>query len=209
MPRKQSMGSLKTLGQFPPLVYRAFSKRKYAEQFMNGTIRFGNIYYYKRIEDENRRDRTEGESHVRYEGRDQHGMFASNAIYVLCCHRTMDAVKRNSLGNHVVLIRQPERFAEAISSAIENLPGKYFGGAEGCTVEYTKGREVENKLSGQDIVRLAYCQKPDTFSSEEEFRFVIIRKTSVGDFLTVPIEESPDYFEYTEASNKCFEEGPA
>jgi len=203
------MVSLTTLGQFPPLVYRAFSKRENAEQFMKGKIRFGNIYYYKLIEDEKRRDRTEGESHVRYKGKDQYGMFATNAIYVLCCHQTMDAVKRSSLGNHIVLIRQPEQFARAITSAIEKLPGTYFGGAEGCTVEYTKGHEVEDKLSGKDIVQLAYLQKPDTFSSEEEFRFVINRKTSVGDFLTVPIEESPDYFEYTEASNNCFEEGPA
>lgn len=203
------MESLKTHGQFPPLVYRAFSKREYAEQFMKGEIRFGNIYYYKRIEDENRRDRTEGESHLRYNSRDQHGMFASNAIYVLCCHRTMDAVKRNCLGTHIVLIRDPKRFAVEISSAMENLPGKYFGGVEGCMVEYTKGNEVEEKPSGYDIVRLAYCQKLESFNTEEEFRFTIIRKTSVGDFLTVTIEGSPDYFEYAKASNNCLEAGLA
>lgn len=170
---------------------------------MNGEIRFGNIYYYKRIEDEKRRDRTEGESHLKYGNRDQHGMFASNAVYVLCCHRTKDAVikKSNRLGSHIVLIRNPKRFAEAITYAIENLPGTFFGGVEGCTVEYTKGHEVEVKPSGYDIVRLAYCQKPDTFFSEQEFRFVLIRKTSVGNFLTVPIEDSPDYFEYVEVSN--------
>ncbi len=203
------MPSLKTLGQFPPLLYRAFSRREYAQQFMNGIIRFGNIYYYKQIEDENRRDRTEGESHVRYRGIDQQGMFASNSIYILCCHQTMDAVKRNSLGTHIVLIRDPKRFAEAITLGIENLPGKYFGGAEGCAIEYTKGHEVEKRPSGYEIARLAYSQKPEAFRSEEEFRFAIIRKTSVGDFLTVPIEVSPDYFEYVEASNNCFEEGLA
>lgn len=196
-----------TLGQFPPLVYRAFSKAEYAEQFMNGNIRFGNIYYYKWIEDEQRRDRTEGESHLKYSGRDQHGMFVSNAIYVLCCHRTIDAAVRNCLGSHIVLIRHPKRFAEAITSAIENLPGTFFGGVEGCTIEYTKGQEVEEKPSGYNIVRLAYCQKPDRFSPEDEFRFAIIRKTSVGDFMNVTIEGPLDYFEYIEASNNCFEEG--
>ena len=203
------MGSLLTLGQYPSAVYRAFSKREYAEQFLRGQIRFGNIYYYKRIEDEKRRDSTEGESHVRHEGRDQYAMFASNAIYILCCHMTINAVKRNNLGNHIVLIHEPRKFADDITSAIENLPGKYFGGVEGCIVEYTKGHEVQRKLSGQDMARLAYCQKPEDFGVEEEFRFAVIRKRSVGNFLTIPLGESMDYIEYIEASSNCFEKGMA
>jgi len=203
------MESLTAHGQYPSAVYRAFAKREYAKQFVRGQIRFGNLYYYKRIEDEKRRDRTEGESHVVHEGRDQHAMFASNAIYILCCHRTVDAAKRNSLGNHLVLVRDPRRFAEVITSAIENLPGKYFGGVEGCIVEYTKGHKIQYKPSGQCMARLAYCQKPEGFFSEEEFRFVVIRKQSVGDFLTIPLAEPANYLQYMEASNNCLEKGPA
>lgn len=41
-------------------IYRYFSDRKWAEEFLLGSIRFGPLTYYQSIEDENRRDGSEG-----------------------------------------------------------------------------------------------------------------------------------------------------
>ncbi len=190
------MGTLMTHGEFPDIVCRAFEKREYAEEFLNGKIRFGRIYYYKHIEDETRRDRTEGESHIRYAGEDKHAMFASNVIYILCCHQTVKAARYNGQNKHIVLIRNPRRLADDITTTIRGLPGKYFGGVEGCAVSYTKGHESQHDPSAQELAQLAYCQKPDRFQTDEEFRFVVIRKDSVGEFLTVPLNAPLDYLEY-------------
>ncbi len=183
------------LGNYPDVVYRAFSEREYAQQFIDGNVRLGNIYYYKKIECAKRRDKTEGESHVVYEGVNKHGMFATNTIYILCCHKTLLSVAKCKLGGHVVKINDPQTFAKDITSALEQSQDKYFGGIEGCCVEYSKGMESSASLNGYEIVRLAYCQKPLSFSPEEEFRFVAIRKDSIGDFLSIQLNEAMKYCE--------------
>jgi len=189
------MNKLSPHGKFPDIAYRAFSTLEHAEQFINGSIRFGNIYHYKRIEDEKRRDKTEGESHVVYDGTDKQGMFATNTIYINCCHRTLSAALKCNLGGYVVKINAPEQFAKDLTQALEQSEAKYFGGIEGCFVEYTKGMETSIKPGGYEIVRLSYCQKPPGFTPEEEFRFVAIRKTSVGEFLTIQLNQSLKYCE--------------
>lgn len=185
--------ALTPLGNYPDVVYRVFTEREHAQQFINGNIRLGNIYYYKKVECEKRRDKTEGESHVVHNGVSKYGMFATNSIYILCCHRTLSSVANSNLGKHVVKINEPKTFAKDLTLALEQSQDKYFGGIEGCFVDYSKGKESSATLNGYEIVRLAYCQKPSDFSPEEEFRFVAIRKDSVGDFLSIQLNEPMNY----------------
>jgi len=187
--------TLVPLGNYPDVVYRVFTEREHAQQFIDGNIRLGNIYYYKKVEDAKRRDKTEGESHVVHEGVNKHGMFATNSIYILCCHKTLPSVAKCNLGSHVVKINNPKMFAKDLTLAMEQSQDKYFGGIEGCCVEYSKGMESSATFSGYEIVRLAYCQKPLNFSPEEEFRFVAIRKDSAGDFLSIQLNEPMEYCE--------------
>ena len=51
-------------GQFGDRAYKAFDRKEYAAQFLEGKIRFRKIYSYRKMEDEIRRDVTEGDSHV-------------------------------------------------------------------------------------------------------------------------------------------------
>jgi hypothetical protein len=45
----------------PPHLYRGFTKEMYAMNFLNeGKFRLGLLEYYRTIEDNNRRDETEG-----------------------------------------------------------------------------------------------------------------------------------------------------
>jgi len=184
---------LTLLGNYPDMVFRVFTEREHAQQFIDGDIRFGNIHYYKKIECAKRRDNTEGESHIVYEGVSKHGMFATNSIYILCCHKSLASVEKCKLGSHVVKIADPKAFAKDITSALEESRDKYFGGIEGCCVEYSKGMVASASLSGYEIVRLAYCQKPLNFSHEDEFRFVAISKDSADDFLSIQLNEPMKY----------------
>ena len=183
--------------------YRAFDRHEYATEFLNGHIRFGNLCYYRGIEDDARRDRTEGESPVQVRGTNKHAMFASTVIYGLCLHKTIAAAVRRNPERHLVAVRDPMGFAQALSTALERMPGKYFGGVEGCDNEYTKGQEIAVEPSSSDMARLAFSQRPERFSPEAEFRFVIIRKRSVGDFLTIRIADSMHFLSSVEMGNRC------
>ena len=181
-------------GQFEDKAYRCFPRKEYADQFIRGEIRFGVIDYYKNIEDDIRRDKTEGESHFIVGVRSGHSFFASNSIYILCFHRTLQSAKESGFGPFIVEINNVRQLAEDITEQLEKSPSKFFAGIEGVIVVYTKGEVIERKPSSIEIGRLAYAQKPrDPFSVENEFRFVIISKEYLGDFLTIKLGKHLDY----------------
>jgi hypothetical protein len=185
---------MKAHGQFDNCAFRSFSKKEHAEQFIAGKIRFTSIYHYEEIKDEKRRDKTEGKSHVVVNSRSIQSKFASNSIYIVSFHRTLQSAKENAIGPFIVEIKNPKQLAEDITEQLQLLPMKCFGGVEGVIVEYTKGEECERELNSVDIATLAYAQKPrEPFYSENEFRLVIICKESIGDFFTVQIGRKLDY----------------
>lgn len=122
-------------------------------------------------------------------------MSATNSIYILCYHKTLPAVAKCNLGGHVVIINDPKALAKNITSVLEQTQDEYFGGVEGCCVEYSKSTESSAPLNEYEIVQLAKYQKPLSFSHEEEFRFVVTRKNSIGDFLLIQLNEPTKYCE--------------
>jgi len=178
-------------GQFENVAYRSFTKLEYATQFLNGKIRFGNIYKYIDIEDEKLRDQTEGEGHVNINGMSYHSMFASNGIYIYCFHRDFESAKQANLGPIIVEICDPKSLAEAITNNLAVRNDKFFGGIEGVIVEYDKGNARTKELSNSEIARLAYSQKPkEPFHIENEFRFIVISKKDYGDLFEVDLGKS-------------------
>lgn len=109
---------LKVHGIYPSVLYRSFDKLEYAQAFINGQIRFKDIYEYRRIEDINRRDETEGESsYIDQYGTTHGGMFTEgNLIYVLCFSRTFSAMKyqKENFGRYVVKIKKPRLLAKKL-----------------------------------------------------------------------------------------------
>jgi len=61
---KTSVPHLKAHGRYPRFVYRAFTARSYAEDFVRyGKFRMGNVRVYVALEDAERRDPSEGKGH--------------------------------------------------------------------------------------------------------------------------------------------------
>jgi hypothetical protein len=184
---------MKVFGEFEDCAFRSFPEKERAEQFVAGEITFRSIYHYRTIEDEKRRDRKEGNAHVVVNARSKFAMFATNSIYIVSCHRTLQSAKQSLFGRFIVEIRNPRRLAEEITKQLHQLPIKSFGGVEGVIVEYTKGGAWKREPTSVDMARLAYAQKPPEFSKENEFRFVLICNASAHDSLTVRMGRKLDY----------------
>lgn len=178
---------MNTIGEFPSTIFRAFDKLEYAQQFLDGYLRFGTVLGYTEIEDDGRRDLTEGVGHINYEGSDTKIKFCSNVFYTLCCHLTLEAALETGHGKYIVEIFDPQHLAEDITRVLRSSPAKHFGGVEGVTIQYNKGNEVELELSSYEKSRLTYCQKPSSYAHEQEFRFVFCRKEFAGNYQFVRV----------------------
>ncbi|MEZ0123549.1 MAG: hypothetical protein AB9Q23_05970 [Candidatus Reddybacter sp.] len=176
-----------TIGEYPETLFRAFDKLEYAQQFLNGYLRFGTVLGYTEIEDEGRRDVTEGVGHIVHKGLGTKVMFCSNVFYALCCHRTLEAALEVGHGKFIVEIFDPLHLAEDITRVLRSSPAKHFGGVEGVAVEYDKGNEFEHELSSYEKSRLTYSQKPASYKPEHEFRFVFCRKEFAGNYHFVKV----------------------
>ncbi len=167
---------LEAHGEFPEVVYRVYDSLEYAEKFIAGNCRFGNIKYYKTIEDEDRRDVTEGEAQVSFNGVMRHSSFCTTSFFILSFYRTIESALASKKGEYIVEVTSPRYLAEKISTSLEQLEYKFFGGVEGVNIEYTYADKKIIKPNSIELARLTYAQKPIKFSNDEEFRLVIIRE---------------------------------
>jgi hypothetical protein len=135
--------ALRVRGEFPRVVYKAFSRLDYAQDFVaRGRFRLGNLCVYSKIEDANRRDYTEGEAHYQAPGmvttvffdRDTDAVHSEeapghvtthsqlgNPKFVFCCFREeaeLDSL-RTKFGHYVVQITHPEQLAVDLCSFLE------------------------------------------------------------------------------------------
>jgi hypothetical protein len=138
---------MKTIGEYPDILFRAFDCFEYAQQFLNGFVRFGAVLGYVNIEDEGRMDPTEGTGHYTASGTTTKIQFCSNVFYALCFHRDLKSALETRHGKYVVEISNPLYLAEEITRSLRTLASKHFGGVEGVIVEYDKGQERERLSS--------------------------------------------------------------
>ena len=185
--------TLEAHGDYPQTVYRVFNDIEYAKDFINGTIRFNLLHNYRHIEDERRRDITEGEAHVVHNGLNHRSSFASNSFYILCCHKTLESAKESKFGKFIVEITNPQQLATEITKWLEKQSYKHYGGIEGVNVEYSHGEETDIKPTGIELARLTYAQKPNLFSDENEFRFVFIRESCKDDYVFIELNEAQQF----------------
>jgi len=164
-------------GHFPDVVYRAFADKKHMDDFLRGNIRFGSLSLYRELEDDTRRDNLEGISHVSHDGLDHHGAMPGTWVYVLCCSVSLDAICKSGFGSYIVQIRNPRALAEELTKKLVLRPEMFYEGVEGVLVKYSKGHKATAMPTPFDLIRLSYSQKPHRFLGDEEFRFVVIRKT--------------------------------
>jgi hypothetical protein len=215
---------LRAHGNYPKTVFRAFKERARAEDLVeHGRFRMGNLRTYTEIEDEARKDPSEGQGHFR-----RYGMVTAvdfspdsdetvaitkpgyvethiellNPKFIFSC--SLPSVNlgllRERFGPWLVKIKQPRQFAQDISDYLETLPYRFGRGVEGCFVQYNKGEKTRRQLRISSVP-LAYMQKPAaTFSVEKEFRFVVIVSGKPtqwldDDFLSLNLARKLDYID--------------
>ena len=212
---------LKAHGRYPKFVYRAFTKRSYAEDFAScGKFRMGNLRVYSTLKAAERHDSLEGKAHFQRFGNVTSVEFVPksdktfvtqapgymhthtelfNPKFVLSCSLPGVDLEylRSRFGAWLVRIDDPRRLAQEVSNYLGGLPDR-FTGVEGCLVHYNKGGKVRANLSSIASTRLTYSQKPAAFISEKEFRFVVIamgapRNHFNDDYLTIDLGRALNY----------------
>jgi len=189
----------KVCGKFPEVCYKAFDCKKYAEGFMyRGTFRLNCLGYCRNMEDESRRDSTEGYGHTKEpgivtvgsvstknppegtiwtkeQGFQEHHSEYGNAIFCLCtCLQDVNRDHmKDKFGKYIVKIDDPKKLAEAINDYFISKEQKFL--IVGCRIIYNKGQKLEKKLTDNERLDMAYKQKPESFSLEREFRIVAIK----------------------------------
>jgi hypothetical protein len=187
-------------GAYPQTLYRCFTKKEYAVQFVEeGKFRVGLLKGYKIIECAARRDPTEGEGVYQRAGRVVAGRFSLdpkeepvwteedgvqkhhtenlNSIFPFCCSNTSaDLEKMKSLfGPYAVKIVSPVSLAIEMDYFLNGDDGKSGPFlVSGKDVEYNKELLIEDGRTPEELTDLAYTQKPAKFSEEKEFRFCLM-----------------------------------
>jgi len=185
-------------GEFPEFRYKAFNCKKYAEDSIDsGIFRLNCLGYCRNMEDEPRRDPTEGSGCTRepgivtYYGYTQnlkekpvilqkpgyqdHQIEQLNPVYCFCT--CLPEVNRahmlEKFGKYIVKINEPKRLAEDINDYFISKGQKIL--IEGCRVVYNKGQKLDRELTDNERLDLSYKQKPESFSPDCEFRIVAIK----------------------------------
>jgi len=180
-------------GNTPVPLYRSFSKREYAEEFCSGLVRFQTLDSYKRIEDSDRIDSTEGVGEINIPGeqcivnleektltsipgterlvapasRDSH--------FIYCLSSPVNGSYNPELqkfGLYVVKIGNPLYFLKSLAVAIQqdstlNANPPFL---ESGKVIYDKFSEYSCRPNKSKIDRIRWLQKPNSFKPEREFR---------------------------------------
>jgi hypothetical protein len=165
----------------PHYLYKGFTKKKYAIDFLKkGKFRLGLLQCYKTIEDDNRRDESEGKSESIVE---QYlpdfilylkGIHI-NPLYLFCTSGPdVDLEYMKAKWPFVVKISDPKKLKNSLN---ENKPlNTKMKIVNKCKIEevrYTKGEAVEIDPESIEAVKLSYAQKPRSYEKECEFRYIV------------------------------------
>lgn len=189
-------------GSFPSLLYRAFDKEEYAHSFVEqGIFQMRLLSEYCKFEDDNRKDKDEGEGKAVIEmyrpvvtfdkismgfisqtdeyGPVNFGTGSINPNYILCFSGPQVDLKllASKFGRYVVCIKQPNIFVSDIANYLEQYPIKPGVMRLDCVqVGYDKGLSV-NTLpdpASMEMTRMSYGQKYPKDSEECEYRLVLV-----------------------------------
>jgi len=195
------------MDSIPKSLYRFFSEERYAFDFLNhGRFRLRTLQYYARIEDSSRRDSSEGVAHFKALHRKDNGNLvdagneyweAENHTYIFCTSSPdVDIEKgKKQLGRYVVKIQYPNLFLKAIEKAEYPFKVKRLLLKQ---VSYSKGAEREVDASYCNEDSFSAWQKPKTFESEFEYRYILITNKcssrNFESFVDIECKNTSQYF---------------
>jgi len=211
--------------EYPVFLYRSFKEKEFAHEFIeHGKFRLGLMSFYRKMEDNCRRDLTEGKSSsyinailpsvtidksttnilpLDYSPGLLHlkGVHI-NPIYLLCTsgpNVDLDYMRRK-FGEYIVKINDPFKLLTAFNNAKPICSDMELVGK--CILEkvcYTKDQVLEIDPDSMDAVKLCYLQKPPEFIRDCEYRYLITSKPCVNndpkDFIYFDFNRRLDYLE--------------
>ena len=153
----------------------------YAIDFLTkGKFRLGLLEYYKTIEDDNRRDESEGKSEsIVKQYLPDFTIYLKgthiNPLYLFCTSGAdVNLEYMRAKWPFVVKISDPEKLKNSLD---ENKPlNTKMKIVSKCKIEevrYTKGEAVEIDPESIEAVKLSYAQKPRLYEKECEFRYIV------------------------------------
>jgi hypothetical protein len=164
----------------PGEVLRVFTEEEHALAFLQGKLRLRERCTYREIEDQARRDASEGEARLRVPGVNDvwvnYGSRLMNPVYVLCTSLpTIDPQVRAKMGRYVVHVRDTSRLVAALQKAVEVSPltDREVIGVDAGLVAYTQDEQIAYTPDSETRTRLTYFQKSKSFSEQCEWRFVV------------------------------------
>lgn len=207
--------------------YKAFDRKEYAVNFIEkGEMRFGSLEYYKNIEDDTRRDETEGccqfifpgnrtiesDGSERSDYNKEDGftcvcMEASTACFAFCVSdHAVDLENLREKGEFIVKINSPEKLLEEIEICCKTntseWPYREYFLVLLQRVKYTKGNNAGRDISDMMLFALTTCQKHSDFSLERECRYLLDSNISkehiTADHIMLDLGKKLDFCELIE-----------
>jgi hypothetical protein len=174
-------------------LFRAFTHEQYANDFVRGKFRFGELGRYRRIEDLSRQDDSEGRGHYVDSEHHQWHTELGGSIYVLSFSSpdiNQDFLS-DRMGAFIVRLDDPQVFTLEIERHMTSRGVRSFNGVHGHPVEYTAGRTICREMDPMQRAVLSVVQKSDTFRQECEYRFYTILnqhpQCQVAEFLNIDL----------------------
>lgn len=182
-------------------LYRCFSERSHADEFLSGRIRFGYLQHYRTNYECARRDVDEGSGRIREWRKNRRAAVITgsnvetvdspgevnvdsefgNPVFVCCLTLPPDdkwAPVIKAFGEFVVRISDPQRFLSDIQAALSDEDQWQHHASVGLfPVEYSKDELVPTKDAAQrqnDAMRLPIAQKLPKYSYQFEHRIALI-----------------------------------
>jgi hypothetical protein len=185
----------------PSALLRAFDEREYAQQFIEGRLRFGLLEHYKRSED-CRRDRTEGRASLTLVGGSHrrpvyYSLSSPNPHYYIICtmHPGVCGCTRGKYGRFAVHITDPLKLLERICAAWKHDARRSSSSPDGIwPVLYNKDARAEAAFDALYSDCLVYAQKPSAYEMDREHRYVLKCRsgTKKDEFLTLDVGTCTD-----------------
>lgn len=203
----------------PDRLLRFIEKEEYADQFISGQIRFGLLDYYKKIEGA-RQDEKEGQvsffwdlkaptviidSNTRqiigHAESNQNISYRGSSInpYYIVSTSHPDVNKQllaKKFGYFIVRINDPQALLERIKVAWQQHDWALNDHVVIVPTEYNKDEVLEPNEYLIPPHEYSYCQKPPSFSDEQEFRYVLVcridTKRTLNNHLTLNVGDCRD-----------------
>jgi hypothetical protein len=182
-------------------LYRCFSERSHADEFLSGRIHFGCLQHYRTNYEGGRHDVDEGSGRIREQRKDREAVVITgsvaemvdspgevnvnsefgNPVFICCLTAPPDdkwgPVIRD-FGEFVVRISDTQRFLSDIRAALSDEDQwQRHASVELLPVEYSKDELVPTRDAAQrqnDVMRLAIAQKLPKYRHQFEHRIALI-----------------------------------